>query len=155
MSVHPSPDVLMTRIGPVLDDPALRFEMPYGLIGLPQLTSFVLLGKGESLAKWLCSRQNAQWSFPVLETAAIWPAYRPLVPTELQELWSCSAADVAFLSILVVADRGQAMRTNLQAPIALHRGLHQAVQIVLTDGSYPMAKPLSADEQSRVRACWS
>lgn len=154
-AVHPQQDTLMTRIGPVPDDPTQRFTIPYGLVGLPQFTSFVLYSKTQGPLKWLCSRQANGWTFPVLEPTVMWPEYRPPVPKELLALWSCTPADLSFLSILVIVPNQQKMRTNLQAPIAVHGGLRQAVQLVLSDPCYPMAHYLLADEQSRVRACWS
>jgi flagellar assembly factor FliW len=75
---------------------------------------------------------------------AFFPDYAPELPAaSLRELGLAEAGAAELFCLVTVPGRDVASATaNLRAPVVVNRDTHRACQVVLTDGSHPIRRPL-------------
>lgn len=120
----------------------IRFEE--GLIGMPQLRRMVLIHYSEvAPILLLCSLDDPQVAFLVLETKSHVPDYAPQFPPNLkQQLGLAEGEEWLTLVTVTIAAEWTASTINLRAPIVIAPGTMQGAQVVLMDSEYQLAEPL-------------
>lgn len=115
---------------------------PEGLVGLGSLKRFVLLGDpaSENLI-WLQSVDQADFLLGTLHASLLGDAYRfELAAPEVAALEADSLAEVEVFVILNRVDRK--FHANLRGPILINPRRMLGKQVVLTDPSFDVRRPL-------------
>lgn len=125
------------------DLPVIEFVRP--VPGFPDSRRFALVQVEDSgLLSTLRSLDEPDLSFVVVPPAAFFPDYAPEIDdATVAELGIGSADDVLLLVVLNVRDSLAETTANLLAPILVTQD-RRACQVVLDDGSHPVAAPLVA-----------
>lgn len=125
----------------------IRFEE--GLIGMPQLRRMVLINYTEiAPLLLLCSLDEPQVAFLVLETKAHVPDYAPQFSASLKQQLRLAEGEVPLTLVTVtIAPEWTASTINLRAPIVIAPGAMRGVQTVLTDSNYKLDAPLPSTYQ--------
>ncbi|MBS1809337.1 MAG: flagellar assembly protein FliW [Acidobacteria bacterium] len=125
----------------------IRFEE--GLIGMPQLRRMVLINYTEiAPLLLLCSLDEPQVAFLVLETKAHVPDYAPQFSASLKQQVGLAEGEVPLTLVTVtIAPEWTASTINLRAPIVIAPGAMRGVQTVLTDTTYKLDAPLPSAYQ--------
>lgn len=128
----------------------LRFDE--GLVGMPQLRRMVLIHYSEiAPLLLLCSLEQPDVTFLVLDASAHFPAYAPRFATHLQtQLGLAENESPVLLTTVTIAPEWTASTVNLRAPLVIAPTTMRGAQIVLTDSHYQLAEPLPALEQTAV-----
>lgn len=127
----------VTKRGELEVGPDKLLTFPFGLIGLPQYHSFFLHSEPGPFV-WLLSTEDPQMGLPVINPRAFKPDYAPIMPPAgLEVLKVRSPQDLVYLSVVVIPERIEEMRTNLAAPLAINPDKRLGLQAVLSEPSYP------------------
>ena len=120
----------------------IRFDE--GLIGMPQLRRLVLINYTEvAPILLLCSLDDPQFAFLVLETTPHLPAYAPQFSASLKpQLGWREGESLLTLVTVTIASEWTASTVNLRAPIVIAPGAMRGAQVILTDSAYQLAEPL-------------
>ncbi len=124
------------------EEDIIRFEE--GLIGMPQLRRMVLLNYTEvAPILLLCSLDDPQIAFLVLEAKAHVPDYAPQFPASLKQQLGLTVGEAPLtLVIVTIAAEWTESTINLRAPIVIAPRTMRGAQTVLTDSAYQLAEPL-------------
>jgi flagellar assembly factor FliW len=125
----------------------LKFDE--GLIGLPQLRQMVLLHYSEiAPLLLLCSLEQPDVSFLVLEATAHFPEYAPRLSANVQQQLGLAENEVpVLLTTVTIAPEWTNSTINLRAPLVIAPTTMRGAQIVLTESHYQLAEPLPSLEQ--------
>lgn len=118
------------------DDALLTFSQ--GLFGFPELRMCCLLpyGPGSPL-RWLQCLDETSLTFLTVEPHIFFPDYEISIgDTEAAVLRLSRAEDAAILTLMTISADGQAVTTNLAAPIIINTQTREARQIILDDERY-------------------
>lgn len=128
----------------------LKFDE--GLIGMPQLRQMVLLHYTEiAPLLLLCSLEQPDVTFLVLEATAHFPDYAPRLSETVQKQLGLTAGEApVILTTITIAPEWTKSTINLRAPLVIAPTTMRGAQIVLTDSHYQLAEPLPALEQTAV-----
>jgi flagellar assembly factor FliW len=128
----------------------LKFDE--GLIGLPQLRQMVLLHYTEiAPLLLLCSLEQPDVTFLVLEATTYFPDYAPRLSEAVQKQLGLTAGEApVILATVTIAPAWTDSTINLRAPLVIAPTTMQGAQIVLTESHYQLAEPLPALEQTAV-----
>ena len=123
--------------------PLLTLTEP--LPGFPQHRDYVLVpADGGGLLFWLQSVAPDGPRFLVVSAASFFPDYAPVLPgAALDELGLDDVAEAnVYCLVTVPAGDVSAATANLRAPLVVNPVTHSARQIVLTDGTHAIRRPL-------------
>ena len=126
----------------------LKFDE--GLIGMPQLRRMVLIHYSEiAPLMLLCSLDQADVMFLVLETKAHIPDYAPRFSANVQnQLGLAEGETPVILTTVTIAPEWTASTVNLRAPIVIAPTAMRGAQVILTESHYQLTEPLPALEQT-------
>lgn len=134
---------IVTRFGEVEYDPENLLHFPAGLIGLPNLCSFIVMpNKKEGPLFWIQSVDDPDIAFVLTDPTNFFLDY--LVepdPTERQSLHIEEGDDCFVLSVVTVPP-DQKITLNLAAPIFFAPKANRAIQVILQDCKYSSKTPL-------------
>ncbi len=139
-----------TRFGVITfnDEDVLTFTQP--LLGFHAYRHFILLpGPQGSPLLWLQSIDDGQLAFLLMDPVQVVPDYATgLAAMVREELNAQDEGGVQFYTTVTAPRDGGAIRTNLKAPIAVHRGTGLALQVILDDPRYPVHYVLPNQSES-------
>lgn len=121
----------------------LRLDEP--LPGFPAHRDYVLVAADSTgLLFWLQSVAADGPRFLVVPTAVFFPDYAPVLPPASRaELGLATTDDARIYAVLTVPAGDVAAATaNLRAPVVVNSATARARQIVLSDSTYPVRRPL-------------
>ncbi|MDH4229674.1 MAG: flagellar assembly protein FliW [Nitrospirota bacterium] len=136
--------IATSRFGQVQCDADAVLKFPRGLVGIPELTHFVLLD-GSGPLRWLQSVDEPEAAFVVADAdlfvdAAITAAHDDLLLIGAE----ASVAAVQVLVLLTIpADDPSAATANLMAPLLINQDNRRGVQTVLPD-HFPVQHPVAS-----------
>jgi flagellar assembly factor FliW len=120
----------------------IRFDE--GLIGMPHLRRMVLINQTD-IAPFLllCSLDDSQLAFLVLEALAHFPGYTPRLPDGVGEQLGITEGERPLLLVtVIIAPEWLRSTINLRAPIVVAPSAMRGRQVVLTDSTWKLAEPL-------------
>ncbi len=126
----------------------LKFDE--GLIGMPQLRRMALIHYTEvAPLLLLCSLEQPDITFLVLDTSVHVPGYAPRLTANVQKQLGLADDDApVWLATVTIASEWTASTMNLRAPIVIAPTTMRGAQIVLLDSQYQLAEPLPLGEQT-------
>ncbi len=151
----PSPAVLAARPAPRTGAPAAPTGRPVPSVrvltldepvpGFPGHRDYLLVpGDTAGLMFWLQSVAVDGPRFLVVPTARFFPGYAPVLPGAARVELGLTDLDDADLYAILTVPPGEVdgATANLRAPVVVNRATGRARQIVLTDSSYPIRRPM-------------
>lgn len=133
-----------TRFGTIEVEDHCVIDFPNGLIGFPDQTRFVLLGRGKDrMVGYLQSLVSPELAFPVTDGSAFEGYPEPSSP-ELARGAGLGDAEVALLVIVAVKNGSKTLEANLLAPIVVDVEARRGAQVVLDARKFRAAVPLVA-----------
>jgi flagellar assembly factor FliW len=123
--------------------PLLRFTEP--LAGFPGYRDYALVpADAGGRLHWLQSVSPDGPRFLAVSAASFFPDYTPVLPVAAcDELELADAAEASLYCLVTVPDGDVGAATaNLRAPLVVNPVTHQARQLVLTEGAYPVRQPI-------------
>jgi len=145
--------VSTTRFGEVEVDADTVLTFPQGLVGLPQLTRFVLL-EGRGPFQWMQSLDDPDATFVVVDSDQVVDAYEihPAAEDVRVVMEPDEAATLcALLIVTIPRDDPDRITANLMAPLLVNLERRRGVQAVLPD-RYPVRHPLAFARQAGAEA---
>jgi flagellar assembly factor FliW len=134
-----------TRFGTIEVNDDRMITMPAGMIGFANETRFVLLEPKEGRnTGWLQSVDNPELAFPVMNAAALSPAYPPSSLKDTARNAGVNDDDLAVLIVVVARKNAPRLVANLLAPVVIGANSRTGAQIVLDHRHYSAAAPLAA-----------
>ena len=117
---------------------------PDGLPGLRTETAFQLWAKHEeSVFQLLESQDTDGLAFVVVNPWLFYPTYAPNIDEQsCNRLDLTSPAEAVLLAIVKFDGETRQAWANLQAPIVINARTQKGMQVILEDGSWPLAAPL-------------
>ena len=135
-----------TLAAPTAAAPAVQvLTLADPLPGFPGHRDFALVaGDSAGLLFWLQSVAPEGPRFLTVPAGPFFPDYAPALPrAACDELGIADVGDAEIYCIVTVLDGDVTTATaNLRAPLVVNPATHRARQIVLTDGSHPIRRPL-------------
>lgn len=94
---------------------------------------------------------------PLIDPRGFMPDYAPMMPPAgLEVLKARSPQDLVYLTVVVIPERVEEIRTNLAAPLAIHPDKRLGLQAVLSEPGYPtryqLYHHLASDARDQERA---
>lgn len=127
-----------TRFGEieVADEQVIQFT--HGLPGFPQEKKFAILpGPSDTSFLYLQSAQNADLTFILLDTFAVYPEYAfQLDDAIAQELQLSAENPPVIYNIVTVPEKPEEMTVNLAAPLVINGSKGWGMQVILNDTGY-------------------
>jgi flagellar assembly factor FliW len=126
-------NVKTTRFGEIEVRDADRVEFPLGLIGFPELKSYVLLDfVGDARCKWLQSLDDGSVAFLVVNPLLLSPDYVAEVnEAEVACLDLADEADAVLATILTVPSDRRRATANFKAPVVFNLKTRRGAQVIL------------------------
>jgi flagellar assembly factor FliW len=130
--------VKTTRFGEIQVEAHDTVELPHGLVGFPELKTFVLLDHDkDSPFKWLQSMDDGAIAFVVINPLLFRPDYSVEVPeAEVKDLELTSEEDAVISVIITLPTDPQEMTANLKAPLVFNLKNRKGRQIILNSSNY-------------------
>ena len=139
-----------TRFGTLeIDESAiLTFTQP--IIGFQAYRRFVLLDQtDDGKVFWLQSTDTGDLAVVLMDPRSVRPDYDiGRRKGDLVELAADSVDDLDVYTLVVVTESPRQVRTNLKAPILIHRAQRLAKQTILDDNDYPVQFVLTPPQDS-------
>ena len=130
----------------VSDDSIVTF--PFGLVGLPQHTRFVVFDVEQNSGyQWLQSLEDETLAVVITQADLIQPDFSDLIAEENIKDLEVKKEDQVAISVIVTIPAGHPERAtvNLRAPILVNLRTRIAKQIILHE-SIPLHFPLFVDQ---------
>jgi len=118
----------------------LTFELPQGVVGLPQHRRFRLFSGARDGFYWLQSVEEPELGFVLVDPFPIFHGYAVDVsPADLRDLGPYDRSELLVLTVVTLGS-GDVPRTttNLRGPIVFNLRTHQAKQLVLSQSGLDM-----------------
>lgn len=127
-------------------------QIPQGIMGFPDCTSFCLVDPGdETLILWLQSLESPDIAFPVLEPKIFKHDYAArLSAAELRELKLENINQSAVFAILTIPENVTEMTANLKAPLVINLKQQIAKQVVLQENEYSIRHEMFKELRSHL-----
>lgn len=143
------PEITETRFGRIefLDEDVVTFEE--GLVGFPELNTFLLLStKENSPFRWLQSLEAPAMAFLVVDPEGFVPNYSPPNPFEANP-----ESVLVYTTATIPHGKPDEMTLNLAGPIFIEALSRLGKQSVLDDEAYTikhrvMVQPVDAEERA-------
>lgn len=131
-----------TRFGTLCYDESSVIVFPEGLIGFPKDNRFILIEREKGPISYLQSLDSPWLSLPVLNGAAILPAYPEISTEKVATLIGARPEAMAIMVVVTVSEN--TVRANLLAPILIDADKRIAKQFILDDARYSASTPIQA-----------
>jgi flagellar assembly factor FliW len=141
-----SKKIQTTRFGELEVDPATFVNIPLGLIGFPNFSSFVLIEYSEPFS-WLQSTETPDLAFVVVNAAEFGDEYIFPLPTDDRALDLKEQDDVAIFNLVTIRPDPKMSTVNLKAPVIVNLRNRIGKQIILDDPRFPTRMPLYSQKQ--------
>ncbi|MBC7331601.1 MAG: flagellar assembly protein FliW [Synergistetes bacterium] len=122
--------------------------MPHGLIGLPDLKRFFIVGEEGQLIRWFQSIDEPTVALPILNPFEVFPNFSvDISDSDLEEIELKEPSDaVLFLVMVIPAGNPKAATVNLKAPIVINVKNRKGKQVIALNEDYPVRYPLFPQE---------
>ncbi len=123
-------------------------EIPSGLVGMPNLTRFLILDFEEQLPfKWLQSADEPSLGFLIAEPQLFRSDFAlALAKEDLQDLDVDSLEDLVVFVLCTYRGDLEETTGNLLGPIIVHAGKRVGQQIIIEDGGFSAHESLTREE---------
>ena len=128
-----------SRFGEIEVDEKDVLTLPSGLIGFPELKSYVLLDhdKEESPFKWLQSLDDGAIAFVLINPLLFKPDYTvEVTEAEVSDLDIQKEEDAIISVIITMPSNPQNMTANLKAPLVFNLANRKGKQMILNNSDY-------------------
>jgi len=136
----------MTRARPQEDRKWAQREIlfPQGLVGLPGLRRWILVDMDPPLPmKWLQSLDREGFRLPVIDPGYYVEEYAFSVDGPSQQLLATDDVDDLLVMVIsTITSGGNSVTGNLSAPLIVNYRNRRGVQMILTDGDYPLRQEI-------------
>lgn len=122
---------------------AQTLTFPDGLVGMPELSRFILQNFGETASiKLLVSQDHPEVSFPVLDPKIIYPEFAPeLSIADMSAIEANKETILEWYCVLNIESSSK-VTANLLGPIVVHHQAGLARQVILTNTGYSASHPI-------------
>ena len=127
------------RFGEIEYEDADRITFQNGIVGFPNLQSFLILNVKEgSPFRWLQSIDDPSFAMLMSEPLHFLKEYDPTIQSCDQQLIELTpgTTPLRFVTVSIPAGRPQEMTLNLSGPIIINPINRKAIQVVLSEDSY-------------------
>lgn len=129
-----------------------------GIPGFKENTKYVIINDEEEDSPfcWLQSIESLDLAFAMINPYLVHENYAPNFPkSELEKLGEGTQEDYSVLSIVIIPEDIEQMRTNLMAPVVINLKTKKAMQIITEGDNYPVKyylfKELKKTQKNRKR----
>ena len=134
---------IQTRFGEVEYDPKNLLIFPAGLIGLPNLRSFIVMpNKKEGPLFWIQSVDDPDIAFVLTDPTNFFPAYVVTPDNAERNALQVNPEEDCYILTVVTVPPDQNITLNLVAPILFAPSTNRAIQIILEHTDYQSRTPL-------------
>lgn len=126
-----------------MDEPIV-FHFPQGLPGFEELTRYLRCEReGLRPLTLLVALDAEDVTLPLLPASFFLPDYTPVIPAaELHELEVKGQDELELFIVVSFEEKEGAVTANLRAPVCFNPRRRLGRQVILPDGSHPLAYPL-------------
>jgi len=144
--------VATTRFGEIEVGADTVIHFPQGLVGLPQLTRFVLI-EGKGPFQWMQSLDSPDATFVVIDSDEVVSDYA--INPSREDIAVVAEGDepaplCALLIVTVPREAPERMTANLMAPLVVNTERRLGVQAVLPD-RYPVRYPIVMEKSVEIQ----
>jgi flagellar assembly factor FliW len=127
-----------TRFGEIEIQESDTLKLPQGLIGFPELTTFVLLDHDkDSPFKWLQSLEDGALAFVLINPLLFYPTYTvEVAEAEVKDLSLDKEEDAVVSVIVTMPTNPENMTANLKAPLIFNLQNRLGKQLILNQPEY-------------------
>ncbi len=139
---------IVSRFGEIEYDPEKLVQFPAGLIGFPNLVSFIVMpNKKEGPLFWIQSVDDPDFAFVLTDPTNFFLDYS-VVPEDLErQFLHIEKDDPCYVLSVVTVPPDQAITLNLAAPILFSPTTNRAIQVILENTKYQSKTPLPQIEE--------
>ena len=136
---------IQTRFGEVEYDPKNLLIFPAGLIGFPNLRSFIVMpNKKQGPLFWIQSVDDPDIAFVLTDPTNFFPAYVVTPDNAERSSLQISPEEECYILAVVTVPPDQKITLNLVAPILFAPSTNRAIQVILENTEYQSRTPLPA-----------
>ena len=134
-----------TRFGEVEYDPNNLLIFPTGLIGFPNLQSFIVMpNKKNGPLFWIQSVDDPDIAFVLTDPTNFFLDYKVIPGDTERSSLQIDQEDDCFVLVVVTVPPDQKITLNLTAPILFTPKTNRAIQVILENTEYQCRTPLPA-----------
>jgi flagellar assembly factor FliW len=134
-----------TRFGEVEYDPDNLLIFPAGLIGFPNLRSFIVMpNRKEGPLFWIQSVEDPDIAFVLTDPTNFFIDYQAVPDAAERNSLQINGEDEYFILTVVTVPPDQKITLNLAAPILFAPKTNRAIQVILENTDYQSRTPLPA-----------
>ncbi len=134
-----------TRFGEVEYNPDNLLIFSAGLIGFPNLRSFIVMpNRKEGPLFWIQSVDDPDIAFVLTDQTNFFIGYQAIPDASERNSLQISAEDEYFILTVVTVPPDQKITLNLAAPIIFAPKTNRAIQVILENTEYQSRTPLPA-----------
>ncbi len=134
-----------TRFGEVEYNPDNLLIFSAGLIGFPNLRSFIVMpNRKEGPLFWIQSVDDPDIAFVLTDPTNFFIGYQAIPDASERNSLQISAEDEYFILTVVTVPPDQKITLNLAAPIIFAPKTNRAIQVILENTEYQSRTPLPA-----------
>lgn len=145
--------ITTTRFGEIEVQESDTLKLPQGLIGFPELNTFVLLDHDkDSPFKWLQSLEDGALAFVLINPLLFYPSYTvEVAEAEVQDLGLVKEEDAVVSVIVTMPTNPENMTANLKAPLIFNLKNRLGKQLILNQAEYSIRHHIM-DEMKKTAA---
>ena len=133
----------MTRFGEVEYDPDNLLVFPAGLIGFPNLRSFIVMpNRKQGPLFWIQSVDEPEIAFVLTDPTNFFLDYIVKPDTAERSSLQIDEEDECFVLTVVTVPPDQNITLNLAAPVLFAPKTNRAIQVILENTEYQSRTPL-------------
>ncbi|KAF0188197.1 MAG: hypothetical protein FD168_1901 [Desulfobulbaceae bacterium] len=134
---------IMTRFGEVEYDPDNLLVFPAGLIGFPNLRSFIVMpNRKQGPLFWIQSVDEPEIAFVLTDPTNFFLDYIVKPDTAERSSLQIDEEDECFVLTVVTVPPDQNITLNLAAPVLFAPKTNRAIQVILENTEYQSRTPL-------------
>jgi len=134
---------IMTRFGEVEYDPDNLLIFPAGLIGLPNLRSFIVMpNRKQGPLFWIQSVDEPEIAFVLTDPTNFFLDYVVKPDTAERSSLQIDEEDECYVLSVVTVPPDQKITLNLAAPVLFAPKTNRAIQVILENTEYQTRTPL-------------
>jgi flagellar assembly factor FliW len=136
---------IQTRFGDVEYDPENLLYFPAGLIGFPNLRSFIVMpNKKEGPLFWIQSVDDPEIAFVLTDPTNFFLEYKVTPDDTERSSLQIGLEEECYILAVVTVPPDQKITLNLAAPILFAPTSNRAIQVILENTEYQSRTPLPA-----------
>ncbi len=134
---------IVTRFGEVEYVPENLLYFSDGLIGLPNLTKFIVMpNKKSGPLFWIQSVDDPTFAFVLTDPTNFFLDYQVIPDKSDRQVLQIEEADPCYVLSVVTVPPDQNISINLSAPILYSPKTNRAIQVILENSHYDSKTPL-------------